>query len=124
MSELKLGGMNVREIKPIDFIKSLRESDPYIELIYMNGGCYQFYKVLKTMYPDARPVITVDVDHVATVIDGVIYDITGHAKGLYQIPTEEEIKMCKKWSFSRNYFLTKVCRHCAEDIPDHNLVEV
>ena len=31
------------DIKPLDFINMLRESDRYIEAIYMNG-CYNFIK--------------------------------------------------------------------------------
>ena len=39
--------------KILSFLKALRESDFFIEYIYTRGGCYQLYKVLKSLWPSA-----------------------------------------------------------------------
>ena len=38
------------------------------------GNCYQFYEILKTIFPDAEPY---ENGHVLTKIDGEFYDIRG-----------------------------------------------
>ena len=40
------------------FIDALRQTDKYIEMIYMNGACYQFHLLLKTFFPESKPYIT------------------------------------------------------------------
>ncbi|MDC3414288.1 hypothetical protein [Terrihalobacillus insolitus] len=104
------------KIKPIDFISVLKKSDVYIEQIYLNGGCYQFYKILRTMFPSAKPYINANKNHVVTMIDGYFYDITGKVFGNYLPLTKDDEKMCKKWSFSKNYWLYKECPNCEEPI--------
>ena len=102
------------DIKPNDFIKTIRETDAYIQKIYLNGGCYSFHKVLKSIYPNAMPRINQSKDHVVTVIDDKFYDITGQVEGEYTPLTKEELLMCDKWSFSRNYWLYRECPNCEE----------
>lgn len=102
------------EIKPNDFIQTIRETDVYIEKIYLNGGCYSFYKVLKVIFPTAIPLINHSKDHIITMIDDKGYDITGQVEGSYSMLTKEEILMCEKWSFSRNYWLHRECPNCEE----------
>lgn len=105
-------------MKPINFIKTLAKSDKYIEVIFMNGGCYQFYKVLKTVFPGSKPYINVEKNHVVTKIDGEFYDISGHVKGeFYPLHDKAEIEMCKRWGFSKDYYLTKQCLYCEEPVP-------
>lgn len=102
-------------INPIDIITRIRESDPYIEMIYLQGGCYKFHEILKGIFLEAEPYINEEKNHVVTKIDGNYYDITGHVKGEYQsLESEKDIKLCKSWSFSKNYFLTKECTYCEE----------
>lgn len=43
-------------IKPIEFIDRLRQSDSYIKVIYTEGGCFQFFKILKSLYPSAKAI--------------------------------------------------------------------
>ena len=101
-------------ITPIEFIKALAETDIYIEMIYMQGGCYQFYRLLKTLYPQAVPYLvkyddkSSQFDHVITEIDGRFYDITGEVtpnqyKECRKL-TKDDLKTVEKWSFSKKYF--------------------
>jgi hypothetical protein len=46
--------------------------------VYTNGSCYQFYLILKFVYPQANAYY--NSDHVITEIDGRYYDIKGDAK--------------------------------------------
>lgn len=102
-------------INPIEIITRIRESDPYIEMIYLYGGCYKFHEILKGIFLEAEPYINKEKDHVVTKIDGNYYDITGCVKGKYRpLRNEKDIKLCEGWSFSNDYFLTKECTNCEE----------
>lgn len=104
-------------MQPIDFIESLNQTDPIIKTIFMNGGCYQFYEFLKKIYPNAKPYINLEKNHVATKIDKDFYDIEGYAIGIFEPLIDEcEIEMCKKWSFSKYRFISKECPNCEEPI--------
>lgn len=106
-----------KSLEPLEFIEALRKTDKHIEHIYMNGGCYQFYKVLKKIYPSAEPYINEEKNHIATKIGDSFYDITGHARGLFHpLINKDEIEMCKKWRFDKDYWLYKTCPHCDEKI--------
>jgi len=100
------------------FINSIRQTDQYIEMIYMNGACYQFHLMLKKFAPECEPYISKEKDHVITKYAGRYYDITGEVSGNWYTPmTESEIDMASGWSFHR----TKViqigeCPHCGEPI--------
>ena len=90
--------------EPQKFLTALRESDFFIEGIYTHGGCFQLYKVLKTIYPSAKPY-HIGMCHVATMIEGVLYDINGIVKdgdNDFQLMTDEQIKEAEKWSFAAN----------------------
>ena len=102
------------KLNPIDIINVMRNSDSYIEDIYLNGGCYQFYKILKTIFPGAQPYINERKDHIATLIDNNLYDITGKVEGVFSELTKNEETNCEKWSFAENYWLYKECPHCEE----------
>lgn len=48
-------------------INALRKTDPYIEAIFTNGSCYQFYKFLKVLYIEAEPYFyDFNKDHIVT----------------------------------------------------------
>ena len=100
------------------FINALRQTDKYIEMIYMNGACYQFHLFLKIFFPESKPYISKEKDHVITKYAGKYYDITGEVSGNWYTPmTKSEIDMASGWSFHR----TKViqigeCPHCEEPI--------
>ena len=103
-------------MNPIDFINALRKTDEHIELIYTNGGCYQFSKLLKAMYPESESRIDMLKGHVVTMIEGEHYDITGVVKGIYLPLTKEDEEMCEKWSFSNNYAPYRECPVCEEPV--------
>lgn len=43
--------------------------------IFTLGSCLNFHLILKTVYPEAKPLY--NIDHVVTQIDEKCYDITG-----------------------------------------------
>lgn len=100
------------------FINSLRQTDRYIEMIYMNGACYQFHLLLKTFFPESKPYISKEKDHVITKYAGKYYDITGEVSGNWHTPmTESEIDMASRWSFHRTMVIQiGECPHCEEPI--------
>ena len=62
------------EKKVLEFITTVRASFGGSIAIYTCGNCYQFYEILKIVFPDAEAF---DVGHVITKIDGNFYDIRG-----------------------------------------------
>lgn len=64
-------------INPLEFIRSIRESFYGAKTVYTNGSCYQFYLILKGIYPDAEPYYDDLVGHVYTKIEDKFYDIYG-----------------------------------------------
>ena len=98
------------------FISAIRETDKYIEMIYLNGACYQLYLLLNK-YCDCEPLINAEKNHVVIKFKDKLFDITGEVRGEYQPMSEEEIEMASKWSF----YKTKVieigeCQVCEEPI--------
>ena len=123
-------GVNVKEEKCTNqnqiakvqrIIKSLNESDVYIEHIFMRGGCYKLFLFLQTIYPEAEPYIHQDKDHVATKLFGRLFDIRGIIETkfelLYSPMDSDDVKMANSWSFSRNQVLQLCeCPQCGEPI--------
>lgn len=109
------------EIEYIDrVVKCLRDSDRYIETIFLNGGCYRFHHFLKSMYPEAEPYMDINKGHVVTKLFGKFFDITGVLSERREwIPmTDEDREIAKEWSFSKNNFLVAdECEFCGEPIP-------
>lgn len=104
-----------REVQSI--IQAIRSSDPFIETIYLNGGCYRFYLILKEIYPEAKLYINEDENHVSAYIRGAIYDITGLCNEHMVPATQEQEKKCQAWGFSNKYQLATECPYCQEAIP-------
>lgn len=101
----------------LNFINTLRNSDRYIESIYMQGGCYQFHLVLKTIFPKATPYFNKRKNHVVTKINGIYYDIKGIYTGEVLPIIESDIKEIESWSFSRTMSLSLgECPVCEEPI--------
>lgn len=102
-------------------IKSLRDSDLYIEHIFMRGGCYKFHLFLKSIFPSLKPYIHQDKDHIVSYYDGHFYDIRGRIESkfecLYSPLTTDDVSLVSKWSFSRNYVLQLgECPICEEPL--------
>jgi len=103
---------------PLTIIEALRKTDEYIHPIFMQGGCYQFHLFLKSIYPECKPYLHHDRDHVATEINGKLYDITGEVKyDLYDELTDQDKTMVEGWSFRKNNLLKLTeCPACDEPI--------
>lgn len=87
------------------FLQAMRESDFYIKFIYTEGGCFQLYKILKVLFPDAEPYMLGNGTHVATMIGGKLWDIYGEVKdgdGDFCKMTEAQMQDAEKWSFAAN----------------------
>ena len=101
-------------------IDSLRNSDGYIKHIFMEGGCYQFFLFLKTIYPFAEPYIHQEKDHVVAKIYGKLFDIHGIIEEKFECmysPLEDcDLEMCNNWSFHKNNLL-QICECPACDEP-------
>jgi hypothetical protein len=64
-----------REEYILRFIKSVRESFGASIAVYTCGNCYQFYEILKVVFPDA--IAYESGGHVVTKIGDDYYDIRG-----------------------------------------------
>lgn len=104
----------------------MNESDFYIKKIYTHGGCYQFFKILKTVFPDAEPYLCGGFngalekewfDHVVIKIDGLYYDILGEFKkenSRYEFirPLKNsDLKTVENWRFTNVHFIPD-CEEC------------
>lgn len=98
-------------------ITALRSTEPYIETIYTNGGCYRFHLFLKELWPQALPVKNKNFDHVGTLIDGMCYDIGGLVEWNWYAMSDEEIASAEKWCFTdHNMLLIGECPICDEPL--------
>ena len=68
---------NSKTVKPEELIKSIRQSFIGSEQVYTQGSCIMFYRILKTVYPDAKPYWSQQGKHMITRIGNLYYDITG-----------------------------------------------
>lgn len=62
---------------PRDLIKSIRESFTGSEIVYKEGSCWKFHKILKTAFPEATPWYDRIDGHIYTEINNRLYDILG-----------------------------------------------
>lgn len=58
-------------------IKCIRESFVGAEDAYLKGSCYQLFKILKSVYPEANAWISDSPLHVISEINGKYFDING-----------------------------------------------
>lgn len=65
------------KIIPTEFIRSIRESFNGSKTVYTQGSCYQFYLILKGIYPEAIAYYDDIRYHIYTKIDKKFYDIYG-----------------------------------------------
>lgn len=63
-----------KEEEILNFIYLIRESFIGADKVYTLGSCYQFYRILKFIFPNANAYY--NSDHVITEINGKYYDIT------------------------------------------------
>lgn len=89
----------------IEAIRILRHSHQSVRNIFTDGACYEFYKFLKILYPQAEAWY--DGNHVFTKIDGAFYDIDGHVsftemgeRGL-RLMTDEDKLFAEEWAMKQ-----------------------
>lgn len=98
-------------------IDALRSADRYIEIIFTEGGCYQFFKFIKTMRPEAEPVINLDKNHIGAKINGVVYDINGIVGWEHKPLSIKMESIAKGWSFSKKAMIQLgECPNCEEPL--------
>jgi hypothetical protein len=122
--------MKVSLHDPLVLIDALRKSDEYIEIIYNYGGCWQFYKFLKAIFPEASAYkvstnsLSTDTlghwDHIITKVDDKFYDISGVVMPKdfndFARVKESDKETFEEWGFAKNNLLSKQCPHCKEEI--------
>lgn len=105
------------QMEPAELIENLRKTDPYIEAIFMQGGCYRFHLFLKSIWPDALPMMSASRDHIGTQIGDKIYDIRGASEEDFAPATEDDMELASGWSFSKVMMLQIAeCPVCEEPI--------
>jgi hypothetical protein len=72
---------------PLTTITEIRNSNPIMEEIFMQGSCCNLYFILKSIFPNASAYF--NLDHVITKIDNKFYDITGEVSPTGYSPIEE-----------------------------------
>lgn len=70
------------DFTPLQLIALLRSARPDNEHYYMHGGCWELFRILRGVFPEAQPFHTwTDVaGHVATKIGDHLYDIRGRVR--------------------------------------------
>lgn len=111
----------MKTAEPLIIIGALRKTDSYIVNIFKEGSCYKFYEFLKVIFPQAIPYINNQENHIATKINGNLYDIMGKISKKEQseyYPLKEcQLKMVKRWSFGKNMLIQITeCPFCEEPI--------
>ena len=76
----------------LKFIETIRTSFIGSETVYTQGSCYQFYKILKSVFPQANAYY--DSNHVITEIEGNFYDITGQVNCERHLLMDEHYPEC------------------------------
>lgn len=84
---------------PNIIIKAIRESFGGSISVYTMGNCYQFYEILKTIFPDAEAY---EASHVWTKINGKFYDIKGELENPENLDLKPITDKNAIISFSKN----------------------
>lgn len=88
----------------LEFISTIGNSFGGSEIVYTQGSCYQFYKILKQIYQSAEPYH--NGNHVITKIHEVYYDINGvYVEDLsnYVPMTKDDEKDAESWIYNVQY---------------------
>ena len=63
--------------KIIDFIRELRQANPVMEEIFMEGSCLNLHYMIKALYPEAKSYYNQVEGHVITKLGERYYDVRG-----------------------------------------------
>ena len=82
----------------IDFIINLTDEeigdylDGDVKHYFLNGGCYEFAKILNNYVQESRIVINKDSNHCGILHFGNVYDATGkvHKKEEFRVATDKD----------------------------------
>lgn len=55
----------------------LRKAHPDMVHLFRNGGCYQLWKIVRTVFPEAECLYSQIEGHVYIGLDGALFDIEG-----------------------------------------------
>lgn len=103
---------------PIALITAIRNSFPGSVIVYTRGGCWEFYLILKAVFPNAEPFYDHMDGHVYTKIDGAFYDIHGHLQKKISLEPmlndQRLMKQVHRWMPRSNF---RVVRMMDEDMP-------
>lgn len=83
-------------------VSAVRESRPDSVLAYTQGGCYQFFLVLRAAFPGAVPYYDGVQGHVLTRIGGRLYDVTGEVRCPQAYPLSSEPRIARqahRWQY-------------------------
>ena len=93
--------------KFIEFVIDLANEDEIFigtkfnaKMYFINGGCYELYKIVKHYYPNTKCVITKTNDHCAILYENKIYD----AKGVRTDVENFKIANINDIEYMDNYF--------------------
>lgn len=67
----------------LEFLKELKYSYYLNEKIYTEGSCFRLYSILKTIFPQSKPLYSIKDGHWVTEIDEKFYDINGEVSPEY-----------------------------------------
>lgn len=88
-------------LHPISVCSAVRRSFLDAAFVYKNGSCFEFYLILRAIFPTAEA--WTNIDHVWAKIDGKFYDIDGERKegaaGLFNMMDDKRMyKRAHGWS--------------------------
>lgn len=96
------------------FIATIRNSFTGSTVVYTRGACFEFFKILKQVFPQAFPFYDHREGHVYTLIDGVFYDINGKkffSKGTEPVPMDQDrhlIANAHRWMPHSNFRVVRL----------------
>jgi hypothetical protein len=104
------------------FINLIRDTHSSIETIYCYGGCYQFFLILREMYPTAEAWYSWQEGHVYTKIGKYWYDIRGKYlkidKDARKMGKDEFIRRPDRWKNCLNDRFELINRYKRVDIDE------
>lgn len=76
-----------------NLISKLKSTFTGSEFVYTNGSCYQLYDFMKEIFPEAKPLINNEGQHIIISVDDGFFDINGKVHDIsdFRDMTEEEI---------------------------------
>ena len=100
----------------LSFIRTIRNSFGGADYVYTKGSCYQFYKILKQVFPEAKAYY--NINHVITKIGSKFYDITGEVKCDGHLLVDEHFshKRLNRLKFKVEIFDSEIIEHMKREI--------